>query len=183
MTTNLSIDKSINKDFTQEGNKSIFKIVAPSNTEYIVSYENNEENDSTVLNIVELYDNGSSKISVTMDFSNFLGNSYKEPFNDLNFDLNAIHNVREGEGIDPQFDDEFDCSTLTMIAEHITDALVIGEDVTRSIIPTFSLVSKELQVEAMYTIIQMNIKYKNYNVYEDMMRRSINDMRSYIENM
>lgn len=183
MTTKLSIDKSINKIFNQEGNKSIFKIVAPSNTEYTVYYENNEENDSTVLNIVEPYDNGSSKTSFTMDFSNFLGNSYKEPFNDLNFELNKIHYYKEDEGIDPRFNDEFDCSTLTMIAEHITDALVIGEEVTRSIIPTFSLVSRELQAEAMYTIIQMNIKYKNYNVYEDMMRRSINDMRNYIENM
>ena len=183
MTTSFSIDKSISKSFNQEDNKSIFKIVAPSNTEYIVSYENNEENDSTVLNIVLPHGNSSSTTSVTMDFSNFLNDSYKDPFFDLNVDLNNIHTVREGEGIDPQFDDEFDCSTLTMIAEHITDALIIGEEVTRNIIPTFSLVSQELQAEAMYTIIQMNIKYKNYNVYEDMMRHSINDMRNYIENM
>lgn len=183
MTTNLSIDKSINKNFIQKRNKSIFKIVAPSNTEYTVSYKNNEKNDSTVLNIIVPHGNGSSKTSVTMDFSNFLDNSCKTPFNDLNYELNKIHAVKEGEGIDPRFNDEFDCSTLTMIAEHITDALVIGEDVTRNIIATFSLVSKELQVEAMYTIIQMNIKYKNYNVYEDMMRRNIEDMRNYIENM
>lgn len=183
MTTSFSTDKSINKNFVQEGNKSIFKIVAPSNTEYTVYYDNNKENDSTVLNIVVPHGNGSSKTSVTMDFSNFLDNSCKDPFFYLNVDLNNIHIVKKGEGIDPRFDDEFDCSTLTMIAEHITDALIIGEEVTRNIIPTFSLVSRELQAEAMYTIIQMNIKYKNYNVYEDMMRHSINDMRNYIENM
>lgn len=168
---------TIDKVFTKTEDISTFKVTAPSNTEYVLDYKNTVDEDNARLHITtETFD-------TIMDFSDFLNSIEISPFIDLNYELAKKYYELNGESIDPQFEDEFDFSTMTTIAEHISDALVINEETVKNIVSLFSQVSRDLQVEALCVIAQMVVKYKSTTVYDDMMRSCIDTVIEQTKNL
>ena len=76
-----------------------------------------------------------------------------------------------------------DCRSIHNIADRISDALVVGEEVAVDVISHFSLASKEVQAEAMYALVKMVVKYKTFSVYDDALRHSIGNVVAYTERM
>lgn len=77
----------------------------------------------------------------------------------------------------------FDCHSLYNVADHISDALAIGEKVTFNIISNFSSGSRDLQADSMYNILKMNKKYKEFNPGDNDLIKSIEELKEYTNNM
>ena len=176
------VENTINKTF-RSGNKSfIFQVVTPSNKMYLVSYGDNlndyRPNTLSIIpfNQYNLPEHG----EMIMDFSKFSNN---DPFSCLNSYIEQLRMKEYRKEIDYCDIDFFDCHCLYNIADHISDALAIGEKVTFNIISNFSSGSRDLQAESMYNILKMNKKYKEFNPGDSALMDSIVELQKYTDNM
>lgn len=177
-------DKTIDKEFIRKGGKASFHLVAPSGQEYYVSYEDNPTpSDAKSLSIVIPQDEELDDTTLTMDFSNFWENSKNEEFLDLNVEMCKLISAEEMKKFSNEENHLLDCRSIHNIANRISDALMVGEEVAVDVISHFSLASKEIQAQAMYVLIKMVIKYKTFSVYDDALRHRIGNVVAYTENM
>lgn len=176
------IENTINKTF-RRGNKSfIFQVVTPSNKMYLVSYgENLNDYRPNTLSIIPFNQyNLPEHDELIMDFSKFSSN---DPFPHLNSQIEQLRFKEYQKEIDYDDIKFFDCQSLYNVADHISDALAIGEKVTFNIINNFSSGSRKLQVESIYNILKMNKKYKEFNSGDNDLVKSIEELKEYTDNM
>lgn len=176
------IENTINKTF-RRGNKSfIFQVVTPSNKMYLVSYGvNPNDYRPNTLSIIPFNQyNLPEHNELIMDFSKFSSN---DPFPHLNSQIEQLRFKEYQKEIDYYDIKFFDCQSLYNVADHISDALAIGEKVIFNIISNFSSGSRELQVESMYNILKMNKKYKEFNSGDNDLVKSIEELKEYTNNM
>lgn len=177
-------DKTIDKEFIQGGSNSSFHLVAPSGQEYYVSYEDNPTpSDAKSLSVVIPQDEELDDTTLTMDFSNFWGNSKNEEFLDLNMEMCKLISPEEMKKLTDEENYLLDCRNIHNIADRISDALMVGEEVAVDVISHFSAASKDIQAQAMYVLIKMVAKYKTFSVHDDALRHSISNVVSYTEEM
>lgn len=175
-------DKTINKEFIRSGKKASFHFVAPSGQEYYVSYEDKPSpSDVKSLSVVIPQDENLDDTTLTMDFSNFWENSNNGEFLDLNVEMCKLISEEEMKKFSNEENYLLDCRKIHNIADRISDALMVGEEVAVDVISHFSLASKDLQAEAMYVLIKMVEKYKTFSVYDDALRHSIGNVVAYTE--
>lgn len=177
-------DKTIDKEFIQGGSNSSFHLVAPSGKEYYVSYEDKPApSDVKSLSVIIPQDKELDITTFTMDFSNFWGNSTNGEFFDLNVEMCKFMSAEEMKNITDKENYLLDCRDMYNIANRISDALMVGEEVAVDVISQFSAASKDLQAEVMYALIKMVVKYKTFSVHDDALRHSIGNVVSYTEKM
>ena len=177
----MNTNKTINKTFTSGDNCFIFQVVAPSHKKYLVSYSYNlNDHRPRTLSITPFDKDNSPEQEIVMDFSKF---SHNDSFHHLNSHIEQLRMKEYQKEIDYCDIDFFDCHCLYNIADHISDALAIGEKVTFNIISNFSSGSKELQAESMYNILKMNKKYKEFNPGDSALMDSIVELQKYTDNM
>lgn len=140
MTTSNTINKNntINKTFKLGNNSFIFKVITPSHKMYLVSYGNNL-NDylPNTLSIIPFNQDNFPEQEIIMDFSKFSSN---DPFSHLDSHIEQLRMKEYQKEIDYYDARFFDCHSIYNIADHISDALAIGEKVTFNIISNFFLV-------------------------------------------
>lgn len=177
-------DKTIDKSFVRQGKNASFQLVAPSGQEYYVSYEDKPSpSDVKSLSVVILQDEDLDDTTLTMDFSNFWANSKNQEFLDLNAEMYKFISPEEKKKFSNEENYLLDCRSIHNIAERISYALMVGEEVAVDFISHFSLASKDIQAQAMYALIKMVIKYKTFSVYDDALRHSIGNVVAYTERM
>ena len=177
----MNTNNTINKTFTSGDNRFIFQVVAPSHKKYLVSYGYNLNDYRPItLSIIPFDKDNSPEQEIVMDFSKFSNN---DPFSCLNSYIEQLRIKEYQKEIDYCDIDFFDCHCLYNIADHISDALAIGEKVTVNIISNFSSGSRDLQAESMYNILKMNKKYKEFNPGDSALLDSIIDLQKYTDNM
>lgn len=115
-----------------------------------------------------------------MDFSKFSSNN---PFSHLDSHIEQLRMKEYQKEIDYYDARFFDCHSIYNIADHISDALAIGEKVTVNVISNFSSGYRDLQAESMYNILKMNKKYKEFNPGDSALMDSIVDLQKYTDNM
>lgn len=176
-------DKTIDKEFVRDGSKASFHLVAPSGQEYYVSFEDKPSpSDVKILSVVIPQDKDLDDITLTMDFSNFWGKSNDGEFLDLNAEMCKFISPEEKKNFTDKENYLLDCKEdMYNIADRISDALMVGEEVAVDVISHFSLASKEVQAEAMYALVKMVVKYKTFSVYDDALRHSIGNVVAYTE--
>lgn len=175
------IKNTINKTFRRGNYSFIFNVITPSNKLYIVSYgDNPNDYRPNTLSIIPMNQENFPEHELIMDFSKFSNN---DPFPHLNSHIEQLRMKEYQKEIDYCDIDFFDCHCLYNIADHISDALAIGEKVTVNIISNFSSGSKELQAESMYNILKMNKKYKEFNPGDSALMDSIVELQKYTDNM
>lgn len=162
-------DKTINKEFIRSGKKASFHLLAPSGQEYYVSYEDKHSpSDVKILSVIIPQDKDLDDTTLTMDFSNFWENSKNQEFLDLNVEMCKFISPEEKKNFTDKENYLLDCKEdMYNIADRISDALIVGEEVAVDIISHFSLASKEVQAEAMYALVKMVVKYKTFSIYDD----------------
>lgn len=177
----MNTNNSINKTFTSGDNRFIFQVVTPSHKKYLVSYGFilNDYRTRT-LSIIPFNQDNLPEQEIVMDFSKF---SHNDPFSCLNSYIEQLRIKEYGKEIDYCNIRFFDCHCLYNIADHISDALAIGEKVTVNIISNFSSGSRELQAESIYNILKMNKKYKEFNPGDSALLDSIIELQKYTDNM
>ena len=177
-------DKTIDKRFVRKGKKASFQLVAPSGQEYYVSYEDKPSpSDVKILSVVIPQDKDLDDTTLIMDFSNFWESSKNQEFLDLNVEMCKLISAEEMKKFSNEENHLLDCRSIHNIADRISDALMVGEEVAVDVISQFSLASKDLQAEAMYVLIKMVEKYKTFSVYDDALRHSIGNVVAYTEKM
>lgn len=175
-------DKTIDKEFIRKGGKASFHLVAPSGQEYYVSYEDNPTpSDAKSLSIVIPQDEELDDTTLTMDFSNFWENSKNEEFLDLNMEMCKLISPEDMKKLTDEENYLLDCRNIHNIADRISYALMVGEEVTVDFISQFSVASKDVQAKAMYALIKMVVKYKTFSIYDDALRHSIGNVVAYTE--
>lgn len=183
MTTSNTINKNntINKTFKLGNNSFIFKVITPSHKMYLVSYGNNL-NDylPNTLSIIPFNQDNFPEQEIIMDFSKFSSN---DPFSHLDSHIEQLRFKEYQKEIDYYDARFFDCHSIYNIADHISDALAIGEKVTVNVISNFSSGSRDLQAESMYNILKMNKKYKEFNPGDNDLKSSIKELKKYTDNM
>ena len=177
-------DKTIDKSFVRQCKNASFQLVAPSGQEYYVSYEDKPSpSDVKILSVIIPQDKELDDTTLTMDFSNFWTNSKNQEFLDLNVEMCKLISAEEMKKFRNEENYLLDCRSIHNIADRISDALMVGEEVAVDVISQFSAASKDLQAEAMYALIKMVEKYKTFSVYDDALRRSIGNVVAYTEKM
>lgn len=175
------IENTINKTFRRGNYSFIFNVITPSNKLYIVSYgDNPNDYRPNTLSIIPMNQENLPEREMIMDFSEFSNN---DPFPHLNSHIEQLRMKEYQKEIDYYDIKFFDCHSLYNIADHISDALAIGEKVTVNVISNFSSGSRDLQAESMYNILKMNKKYKEFNPGDNDLKSSIKELKKYTDNM
>lgn len=175
------IENTINKTFRRGNYSFIFNVITPSNKLYIVSYgDNPNDYRPNTLSIIPMNQENLPEHEFIMDFSKF---SNDDPFSCLNSHIEQLRMKEYQKEIDYYDVSFFDCHSLYNVADHISDALAIGEKVTFNIISNFYSGSRDLQADSMYNILKMNKKYKEFNPGDNDLIKSIEELKEYTNNM
>lgn len=157
----VSITKTITTVISpHSGAKDVIEVVSSSGKKYHLSPKKTHPVLDGIDCALAIYP-VQSKEELIMDFSHFV-----DPESDYTFALLNEYIVEEvrthqGEITNPAFDGDYDCFSLLHIAQHVANALAVGEKKTLELIMEFPHYSPGTQAKIMYLIIKMTQQYKD----------------------
>lgn len=158
----VSITKTITTVISpHSGVKDVIEVVSSSGKKYHLSPRKTHPILDGIDCALAIYPAQSTEEELIMDFSQFI-----DPESDYTFALLNEYIVEEvrthqGEITNPAFDGDYDCFSLLHIAQHVANALAVGEKKTLELIMEFPHYSPGTQAKIMYLIIKMAQQYKD----------------------
>lgn len=162
----VSITKTITTLISpHSGDKDVIEVVSSSGKKYLLSPRRTHPVLDGIDCAVDIYpaQEGEKEDELIMDFSHFLDPESGYTFALLNEYIIEEVLTHQGEIINYTFfnNEDYDCFSLSQIAQHVANALAVNEEKALDLITEFPHYSPETQAVIMYEIIKMTEQYKD----------------------
>lgn len=160
----VSITKTITTLISpHSGVKDVIEVVSSSGKKYLLSPRRTHPVLDGIDCAVDIYpaQEGEKEDELIMDFSHFLDPESNYTFALLNEYIVEEVRTHQGEITNPLLDEDYDCFSLSQIAQHVANALAVNEEKALDLITEFPHYSPETQAVIMYEIIKMTEQYKD----------------------
>lgn len=158
----VSITKTITTVISpHSGVKDVIEVVSSYGHKYDLHFKKTHPVLDGIDCALAIYPAQNKEEKLIMDFSQFVDSESDYTFALLNEYIVEEVRTHQGEITNPLLDEDYDCFSLSQIAQHIANALAVNEEKALEFITEFPHYSPETQAKIMYLIIRMTQQYKD----------------------